>query len=297
MGHLRNSSLNEINPIVSKSHKYIHLNEYMRIKVQELVLLLKQARELVPNHNPSLGYIGEEILRAFMQANIPKRYKVAQGFVSDGSRTSSQCDIIIYDQVNYAPLYTYGNIDVLPAKSVVATIEVKTSVNRQSFCEVLKRMEKLCQLGVNNNYMVIYSFIRPQTIAKYFYAPQAPQTARRKLTFNVNEDAIVSDLHDYDVCDYEHLPKSIVVLESGYCLQQAHVQDRYNDYYGYAAYQMTDGYNKEVASFQIFMDELFNLIEKDNMIESVSPISENIIDYKDAVKQLQYKYAFAICPM
>lgn len=295
MGHLRNSSLNEINPIISKSHKYIHLNEYMRIKVQELVLLLKQARELVPNHNLSVGYIGEEVLRSFLQANIPKRYRVTQGFVSDGSSNSPQCDIIIYDQMNYAPLYSYGSIDVIPAKSVIATIEVKTSVNKKSFCEALKRIDKLCQLRVNNNYMVIYSYIRPQTIEKYFYASQSHQTRRNGSADYDNEDIMHSTSCSYDVCDYERLPKSIVVLENGYCLQQDYVQDKYDDYYGYSAYQMIDVYNREVASLQIFMNELFNLIEKGNLIESVPPMSYNKIECRDEVNLLQYKYAFAIC--
>lgn len=282
---------------ITPCHKFIHFNEFMRLKALEMNMLLKQARMFVLQHNSSIGHIGEEILRSFLQQNLPKRYKVTQGFVSDGVRISPQCDIIIFDSQAYVPFYSYGNIEVIPANSVVATIEVKTSINKERFCEVLKRFQKLYELGVDNNSILVFSYIMPQTIENYIFNSLAPQVYRQHKVVMDEDDIYTADTYTYDVCDYDRLPRSIAILENGYCLCQSQVQDRYNDYYGYAAYQMTDGYDKEVASLQIFMDNLLNSIQPTEATQTIPPLIGSTVESKDDIKDLSYKYAFKICPM
>lgn len=286
---------NEIIPI--DCNNTIHLNEFMTLKIQEMMVLLKQARTFVVKHNPSIGYIGEEIIRTFLQQNLPQQYKVTQGFVSDGVRISPQCDIIIFDNYKCAPLYSFGNIEVIPADYVVATIEVKTSINKERFCEVLRRFENLYDLGVNNNFLLVFSYIMPQTIENYIFDSLAPQVSRRNKGIAGEEEIYTSETYTYDVCDYHRLPNSVVVLENGYCLCQSQVQDKYTDYLGYAAYQMIDGYDAEVASLHIFIDKLLHLIQQTDSNETYYLLKRNTVTSKDDIKTLYHKYAFKICPL
>lgn len=51
---------------------------------QQAVFFIKElnkARMLFANHKPSIGYVGEELLRLALMALLPKEYSVCQGFV------------------------------------------------------------------------------------------------------------------------------------------------------------------------------------------------------------------------
>ena len=108
-----------------KNRNMIKLNEFFRLKVTEFINRLDQAKQVIPNHNLSVGMIGEEILRVFLREMLPKRYSVTQGFVEYDGDLSRQCDIIIYDSHNYAPLVIWGNLEIIPSIAVVAIIEVE----------------------------------------------------------------------------------------------------------------------------------------------------------------------------
>ena len=107
-------------------------NEFYRLKAQDFLNELSQAQQLI-SHNPSRGYVGEEILREFLNTSLPSCAKVTQGFIIQGETLSPQCDIIIYDHSNYAPMYSFGNIDLIHSESVYCVIEVKTNINKTSF--------------------------------------------------------------------------------------------------------------------------------------------------------------------
>lgn len=269
----------------------------MRLKVQEMITSLNQAKMFVLNHNSSIGYIGEEIIRTFLRQTLPKQYTVTQGFVSDGVRVSPQCDIIIYDCQNYTPCYSYGSIEVVPAHAVVATIEVKTSINSERFSEVLKRFKALNELGVESNSLLVFSYIMPRTLENYFYKSLSRQVAKGNIDYNTELGIYTTDTYTFDVSDYNRFPSSILVLENGYCMCQEQVQDMNHDYYGFAAYQITDGDDKEISSLHIFMDFLLNAIQPAETKQSIPPFLENTIDSQDEIKELCYKYAFPICPM
>ena len=51
---------------------------------QQAVFFIKElnkARMLFANHKPSIGYVGEELLRLALRDLLPKEYDVCQGFV------------------------------------------------------------------------------------------------------------------------------------------------------------------------------------------------------------------------
>lgn len=56
------------------------MENYFFLLSQEFDLQIKQAKEVIKNHNPSLGTINEEILRKFLKDHLPKWVDVAQGY-------------------------------------------------------------------------------------------------------------------------------------------------------------------------------------------------------------------------
>jgi hypothetical protein len=86
-------------------------------------------------HNLSSGTANEIILREFLAKHAPGEIGVEQGFICDlfvdeyraEDRVSRQCDILIYDQINYPIVYSDGPIKVVLPESVKMVIEVKTN--------------------------------------------------------------------------------------------------------------------------------------------------------------------------
>ncbi|MBY5725226.1 DUF6602 domain-containing protein [Rhizobium leguminosarum] len=88
-------------------------------------------------HRPTIGADKEELLRSFLEQRLPRRYHVATGFVHGFDQ---QIDILIYDQIDYAPLFRVGNLVVVPREAVRAVIEVKSYLSRSKFRTALKQV-------------------------------------------------------------------------------------------------------------------------------------------------------------
>ena len=191
------------------------IENYYRLKALEFCNRLNQFKELVI-HNPSRGYIGEELLREFLKSALPSSAKVTQGFIIQGNDLSPQCDIIIYDSLRYAPVYSFGNIDIVLSQSVYAIIEVKTTVDRKGFEKVLKDFRMLQYMQVQHKILFLYTSPLPKTIESYFY-PKATEDVK----------FIISDTHTplYDNGDYSALPEIIISLSSDVYLQKDLFQD------------------------------------------------------------------------
>jgi hypothetical protein len=90
---------------------------------------------LLIRHRPTKGNYREGLLRTLLQKYLPRRYHAATGFIFGSHR---QLDIIIYDQVEYSPLFREGDLVVVPASAVRAVIEVKSSLTNQFLDEALE---------------------------------------------------------------------------------------------------------------------------------------------------------------
>ncbi|MFB7881865.1 DUF6602 domain-containing protein [Brevundimonas diminuta] len=89
--------------------------------------LVVQAEDigLLIHHAPTKGAYREELLRTLLQKHVPSRFHAATGFIF-GQR--EQLDIVVYDQVDYAPLFRQGDLVVVPQEAVRAVIEVKSNL-------------------------------------------------------------------------------------------------------------------------------------------------------------------------
>ena len=264
--------------------KQIRVNEYFRLKVKELVNSLDQVHAFIKEHNPSRGLLAESILRDFLRSVLPEMAKVSQGFVEKDGILSHQCDIVIYDRFHYAPLYSFGDIEVIPSKAVFAVIEVKSNIDANKFGKVLRDCELLNKLYVANKYLFIYNGCKVSTIRNYFYSSYVPKCGREDREF----------LYDHD--NYEVLPDAIISLSPDYYLKKDQCPgDR--DMNGYVAYSMTDRTDAEVACVQMFVEKLKEHVCPFEKKECDVPplfLQRNNIEKDDDLKTLCIKGGFGL---
>lgn len=90
---------------------------------------------LIVSHSGTVGTYRESLLQNVLRKHLPERYHVATGFIYGCPR---QIDILIYDRLDYAPLFREGDLVVVPPNSVRAVIEVKTSLTADELRKSLK---------------------------------------------------------------------------------------------------------------------------------------------------------------
>ena len=134
------------------------IGEEFRSKVDQLSKILGSV------HEASVGTYKESLLRSCLQQFLPKRYSVGTGFVAfvaESSRAqaagdnadllnlkeyhvSSQLDIIVFDDVDYAPIFRNQDFVVVRPESVRAIIEVKGFLKND---DVKSCVEKFIEFG------------------------------------------------------------------------------------------------------------------------------------------------------
>lgn len=251
-----------------------HSDSYFRWKVQELYSLLMQARSIVSNNKLYLGLFAENILRTFLSDTLPKRFGVCQGFVENNGNLSQQCDIIIYDQHNYAPKYSFGEIMIVPSVAVHSVIEVKTNISSKTFQDTLSAFRTLNQLHVNDMYLFLYDGPCIRTIHNYFF----PKRNSNKF------DSIHIGEPLYDNGDEYRLPTAILNLKRNYYLKQDFTPD---GMFGYLAYESESKDGKPIACLQVFVQSILHLLYPSSEDDKEFPVFENNISEQKNVELKQ----------
>lgn len=216
------------------------------------------ARKLFTKHKPSIGYVGEFILRQVLKNLLPKGYGICQGFILNNIikneyKLSTQCDIIIFRKENGSTVYSIGDLKVINASYVIAVIEVKSSLSKDSFLTTLEAFEKFREIGIMHKFVFVFGKLSRISLRRWFFQYKYPK--------NGNEDFFVTDTELYDWPDIEWLPKAILSLESHNLFVLDHLQDDNNDYVGYASYKIKDKMNKEISCLQQFLANVMDLLD------------------------------------
>lgn len=129
------------------------------------------------------------------------------------------------------------------AKDVVCVIEVKCSINRNGFKDVLSNFKRLSAMGVQNKYIFIYNAPKYDTLTSYFYPKQD----------KMNDEVIVDDGAKalYDHGDEAYLPLAIIGVNQDYALCQDYIIGE-RDLFGYIAYRLTKE-NASLSCLQLFL--------------------------------------------
>lgn len=104
------------------------------------LLANSQRIDLLIEHNQTKGNFREHLLRNVLKKYLPGKFEVATGFI-DGCKR--QCDILIYDGHNYSPYFKEEGLVVIPAKSLRAVIEVKTTLNTSTLKDGLSLLDEI----------------------------------------------------------------------------------------------------------------------------------------------------------
>ena len=239
------------------SHNFVH-------KIEE-------SRKIMSFHKPSIGYVGEEMLRNFIRGIIPKEYyKVCSGFIKqkfpdfsltvikagnkdDNTSVMPQCDIIIYKNDKKALEFECGDIAVVNKEFVHMVIEVKSSIGPKNFEKTLKDFELI---NISHTVLFVYTAPTIQTIRKYFYNRSAYEDNKNSKIIEENNVIVDSkptdkDVYIYDHCDFDNLPDVIVGLTPNkeFFLKKDYVVLE-DDYLGYNNITFEDSQNKRISCLQ-----------------------------------------------
>jgi hypothetical protein len=130
------------------------------------------------DHKSELGRLNEGHFVKLLRTYLPSKIGVGTGFIVSGGsspRQSPQCDIILYDAVNNAPLYESEAWSIYPIEIVYGVIEIKTNLNRSALkdafnkCAVIRGMAKVGGGKGNKGYWV------PSAKPLYYQSNLAPR--------------------------------------------------------------------------------------------------------------------------
>lgn len=231
-------------------------NEFFRLKTEELLNEILQIKTFIKKHNPTIGILTEEILRKFLVTYLPQGVAVEQGFVIDeNGNMSKQIDIIIYDNQLYAPLYRVNDIVVVPNKSVINIIEVKTTINGKTlFHDVIK-------------YFYSISEILDVRTKKSLFIYNAPSTYKLNEYFHNFKHSGEYQKFDHDT--FHYLPDTITGIRSSYHLGKDYVVFE-RDMMGYTSYNYLDNTDKDISSLELFFKDVYNSVFLYNLSKTTS---------------------------
>lgn len=117
-------------------------------KLQQQMISTLEASRVIIDHPGAKGDASELKWIEWLEAYLPKRYKVGKAFVVDSSnQISDQLDLVIYDQ-QYTPfVYVDKGTSYIPAESVYAIFEVKQSLNTENIKYAGEKFESVRRLN------------------------------------------------------------------------------------------------------------------------------------------------------
>lgn len=100
------------------------------------------------NHRPTKGDFRENILKDFLKKYLPENFGICKGIVIDvDGNQSNQQDILIYDK-SFTPRFLHTDDEnVLPIESILATIEVKSTLTREELRKALDNIKSIRSLN------------------------------------------------------------------------------------------------------------------------------------------------------
>ena len=218
-----------------------------RYKAAIFLRRITEARQLFDKHKPSIGFVGEYLLRNIFHDLISQSYGICQGFVTYKGEISRQCDIIIYKKGKKSIAKSYGELKIVNSENVVSVIEVKSSISKETFHSTLKAFEQLYALGVTNCFLFVYGQLTRRKLENWL--------SSYKYHVSHTEQYFIADSYLYDWSDMEWLPNSILALESNKYFKLEHITADNGDWVGYTALNIKDSKDACISCIQkCFLD-------------------------------------------
>jgi hypothetical protein len=211
------------------------METYYSLVSDELLNKLSQVKQFIKKHNPTIGLLTEVILREFLKDYLPKSVSVEQGFIMSASgEVSKQCDILIYDSFHFAPFYKVNDVVIVSEQAVIAVIEVKTTLNKQIFKDVVAYFKNISTITQAKTYLFIYNSPGVSNLEGYFLSYKHSGQHQQ---------------FDHDT--FQYLPDEITGLTSSYHLKKAYVVIE-RDAMGYDSWFFENKEGTEISALQNF---------------------------------------------
>ncbi len=127
--------------------------EYVEWLSETMAKYEKLAKALV-EHNAEKGRIVESALKTALRTMLPARYKLGTGFVITATgRSSPQLDIVIYDDLENAPIIMEGGVGLFPVECVYGFIEVKSDLTASGIAKAAEDVSKVRALASDKIYV------------------------------------------------------------------------------------------------------------------------------------------------
>jgi hypothetical protein len=153
--------------------------DYLTSVTEEMKLKSARIKAGFKTHNLSAGENREDLVKDFLCDHLPQRFSVSSGLIlsSDGV-FSNQADLIIADGFNNSPLYAKQSNELWPVEAVYSLIEVKTTLDRPSLEDAIKKGRNFKKLPrqfldvtpmkITDSLFIIwgYSSTAPETLKK-----------------------------------------------------------------------------------------------------------------------------------
>lgn len=116
-------------------NKDIDYSKFTRIEKDALEARLESIRSVL-QHAGEKGRALEHEVASLIRSFLPNEYGLSTGFIAyhdnNGTKLSSQLDILIYDALRGSPLVNLGTCVIIPIEFVYAYIEVKATLTSSS---------------------------------------------------------------------------------------------------------------------------------------------------------------------
>jgi hypothetical protein len=116
--------------------------EYLQASLDRVFSLAKGFGYV--EHRGVKGVLRESLIESFLEPLLMPPYRAGTGVVIDcKGKQSGQCDIIIWDDSIFRPLYSARGAGIYFIESVVAVMEVKSTLKKSSFKQAIQRAREL----------------------------------------------------------------------------------------------------------------------------------------------------------
>ena len=146
-----NSFDSEYGPEGAKTQELTRFRAFAKTRLAEFEARRDQlAQFLGGKHNYSVGAFRERLVREFVRSVCPSALSVDTGFIYgfDEIPNSKQIDVLVWRSDIYPAVFRTEDLVVVAPESVVAAIEVKTSLNTNSLTEALENLSSVAPLDL-----------------------------------------------------------------------------------------------------------------------------------------------------
>lgn len=169
------------------------------------------------NHSLTKGEEREVPFIDFFTENLPKTYSIVKGEVVDLSGQSSpQLDVMIYDSSRNFPFYSGDNY-ILPAESLLASIEIKSKLTQEEIRKILinaKKLKTLKPFGKNLDISKQRRDVEDKVTCRYFHTVFAYDTDLSAKDWSKNEFERIVRVAKEEKIDHTLLDR-VIVLNKG----------------------------------------------------------------------------------